>query len=72
MLHLGLRTVSLAFHFAVESRRRSQAIEDSSGFWAYSVVNVATQDLERIIDGFHSEKVSASAARDCQRSNVGY
>lgn len=71
MLHLCLKAVSLAFNFAVESGRRSQAIEDSPGYWAYSVVNVATQDLECIIDEFHSEKVSPSGARGCQEVDLG-
>ena len=72
MLHLCSKAVSLAFHFAVESGRRSQAVEDSSGYWAYSVVNVATQDLEHIIDAFHSEKVSTSVARIRQKKIWGY
>lgn len=57
VIDLGIKVISLAFNLAVESGRRSEAIEEGSGHWGFSILNVPLDNLEQIIEKFHKEKV---------------
>ncbi|KAI9052360.1 hypothetical protein LZ554_003710 [Drepanopeziza brunnea f. sp. 'monogermtubi'] len=56
VLDLGTKVISLAFQLAVDSGRRSEAIEAGFGHWGYSILNVPIDTLEKVIEKFHVEK----------------
>lgn len=63
VIDLGLKTISLAFNLAVESGRRSEAIEAGSGYWGFSILNVPIDTLEQVISEFHTQKVKLDARK---------
>ncbi|KAI6708188.1 polyketide synthase [Diplocarpon mali] len=56
VLDLGIKVICLAFQLAVDSGRRSEAIEAGAGHWGFSILNVPIDSLESIIEKFHAEK----------------
>ncbi|RYP20568.1 hypothetical protein DL765_002725 [Monosporascus sp. GIB2] len=56
VLDMGVKMVSLAFHFAAALGHRSYAIENSNGYWGYTLINIPTSTIETTIEQFHRER----------------
>ncbi|RYP44080.1 hypothetical protein DL768_009425 [Monosporascus sp. mg162] len=56
VLEMGVKMVSLAFHSAAALGRRSYAIENSKGYWGYTLINIPTSTIETTIEQFHRER----------------
>lgn len=57
LLKLSIQVLSLSFNLAIETGRRSRQIEDSNGYWGYTIINLSPREQQEALDHFHKEKV---------------
>ena len=58
LMKFGLEIVAIAVRLADGFTTRSKRIEGAPGSWAYTIVGVAADEAQAVIDGFHQNQVS--------------
>ena len=62
LIRYGLEMVAISVRLGNEIQTRSKRVEEKPGCWAYSVVGMTATSSQALLDSFHENNVSKSAA----------
>ncbi len=60
-----METIAVAFRLGLEASRRSRQIEEVPGCWGVTVISVAPEEQQVIIDAFNREKANNFISVKC-------